>query len=234
MSLSIQDLMLPWWRLPIVVIDFETTGVDPRECLPVEIAIARVERGEVVGRWSTLINIGDNPIPAEASAVHGITSDMLVNAPDCMTQLMSAIRVNADDLLRGAVPCGYNGQAFDRIILHRWALDDIRTPATCGEWPWIDPLVAIRIIDKFVGGKGRHKLSNVCERRGVKIEGAHRAMADVEATAALLFHDDMRKAYGDLTVLELLRRQAKHAEKQDEDFRAWLAKQPPRADDKQL
>lgn len=225
--MNIAQLMQPWWAQKIVVIDFETTGVDPATCMPVEIACARVEGGKVVARHSQLIDPGC-PIPAEAGAIHGITDEMVKDADEPSAAIRNALMmVDGYD----CVPCGYNGQSYDRVVLHRFAGEDDPRDidmARQTQWPWIDPLVVIRIVDKFIGGKGRHKLANVCARRRIEIKNAHRALADVEATAALLFHADLRKAYGDMTVLELLRRQLGHAEQQEREFQAWLAKQPPR------
>ena len=68
--IRIADLVKPWHQLSYVIIDFETTGVEPTECLPVEVAAVRLEAGKVVARHSSLINPGI-PIPEGAQAIHG-------------------------------------------------------------------------------------------------------------------------------------------------------------------
>ncbi len=93
-------------------------------------------------------------------------------------------------------------------------------------WPWLDPLVIVRHVDRFVRGTGRHKLTAVCERRGITLEGAHRATADAEAAGRLLYSPDIRAALGDQTIGEVLRRQTIRAAEQDADFEAWRARQP--------
>ena len=63
----------PWHTLPIAAIDTETTGRDPgRGDRIVEIAVVHLRHGVVEGRYGMLVNPGI-PIPAEASAVHGIS-----------------------------------------------------------------------------------------------------------------------------------------------------------------
>jgi DNA polymerase III epsilon subunit-like protein len=78
--LSVDQHILPWWRLPVAVLDFETCGVDASKCAPVELAVVRFEDGAIAGRWSTLIN-PEQPIPPEAMAIHGITDEMVADAP---------------------------------------------------------------------------------------------------------------------------------------------------------
>lgn len=58
-----------------VVWDLETTGLDPKTNHILEIAALVIKDGEVVNTYSTLLNHGID-IPAEASAVHGITKEM--------------------------------------------------------------------------------------------------------------------------------------------------------------
>ena len=60
----------PWYALPVVVIDFETTGPDPNECRPVEVGLVRFERGAPVQRWSSLVNRRAHPARCDSSARH--------------------------------------------------------------------------------------------------------------------------------------------------------------------
>jgi DNA polymerase-3 subunit epsilon len=222
--ISLASLLKSWVELPVVVIDFETTGVDPAECMPVEIACARIEGGKVVAEHSALINPGV-PISEGAIAVHGITEEMVKDAGKPAVVIELALQaVDAWECL----PAGYNGHFFDRTILQRIVATTRESGlASHPHWPWLDPLVAIREVDRFVKGKGRHQLGKVCERRGIKLEGAHRALADVKATAALLFHFDVLNWLGkDSTPTETLRRQMRFAEAQERSFQEWKARQP--------
>src|SRR5262249_32037487 len=63
-----------------VVFDTETTGVNVDRCEVVELAAVRVRDGVVVDEFQTLVR-GGHPIPAQATAVHGITDTDLVGAP---------------------------------------------------------------------------------------------------------------------------------------------------------
>lgn len=181
--ISLAQHLQPWWSLPVAVLDFETTGSDPATCAAVELAVVRFENGQPVERYSALIDPGC-PIPAEAHAIHGITDEMVKGAGTARAAWSGAVR-----LLLGAIPCAYSAP-FDRTILHRIlpdALDGVggfEYLELQSAWPWLDPLVVVRHVDRFEKGKGRHKLTTTCERWGVKLEGAHRATNDAEAQEA--------------------------------------------------
>lgn len=74
------------------VIDVETTGFSPYRDRIVEIACALVDDGRIVGRWATLVNPGI-PIPAHATAVHGIDDAMVADAPDAAWAMRRARRL---------------------------------------------------------------------------------------------------------------------------------------------
>ena len=210
----------PWYAWPVVVLDFETTGPDPKSCQPVELGVVRFEQGHPVQRWSSLINPGC-PIPPAATAVHGITDADVASAPTFAKAWWEFI---AAGLLARAVPCAYN-HGFDRAILHRLAAEDRREHALRRDLPWLDPLVVVRHLDRFVRGAGRHKLAAVCARRGIPLAAAHRSLGDAEATGRLLYA--LQPDIGDMTVCELLRRQELRAVEQDREFAEWQARQPP-------
>jgi hypothetical protein len=71
----------PWEKVPLAVIDTETTGKDAaRGDRIVEVAVVHCCDGAVTERHGFLINPGV-PIPAEASAVHGIRDEDVKDKP---------------------------------------------------------------------------------------------------------------------------------------------------------
>lgn len=174
------DLTLPWPALPIVAVDTESTGVsdDDRVC---EIAAVRFEAFKPVQRFTSLVNPG-RPIPAGATAVHGITDEMVKDAPT-----LAELAVDLFLVCDGAIPAAYNAP-FDRGMIHR-ELTSPECPAFDPAQSWIDVFVIIASarVDKFVRGHGRLKLAAACQRWGVPLEAAHRAAGDAEATGRLLF-----------------------------------------------
>ena len=65
-------------EVPFVVVDVETTGLSTTSDRIVEIALVRVEGGQVVDEWATLIDPGRDP---GSTFIHHITADMLTGAP---------------------------------------------------------------------------------------------------------------------------------------------------------
>src|SRR5271157_1238225 len=63
-----------WTSGEVLGLDFETTGVDRFNDVPVSYALVLVVRGIVVTSWSGLIDPG-REIPAEATEVHGISTE---------------------------------------------------------------------------------------------------------------------------------------------------------------
>jgi DNA polymerase-3 subunit epsilon len=91
----------------LLFFDFETTGVDPYSDRIVEMFF-HVPEGVTVHK---LIN-PDRPIPAEASAIHGITDEKVKNAPT-FRQFANATQ----KLVEGRVLVGYNCRRFDTVLL---------------------------------------------------------------------------------------------------------------------
>ena len=214
--------MTPWHKQPIVVVDFETTGVDPNDCAPVEMALVRFEDGKRIRSWSQRFNPG-RPISPEATAVHGITDADVARAMP-LRGLTLSLQLSAGwaaAMCDGAVPCAYNHH-FDRTILARFCPGlDLVT-----KWPvWLDPLPVVRLVDKYVKGQGRHQLAATCERHGIELSKTHSARADAEACGKLLFSPKIRRVLGDWPIERVLETQVSRAEQQDREFRKWLEAQ---------
>lgn len=98
-------------------------------------------------------------------------------------------------------------------------------PAFDPEFPgWICPLVAIREVDRYVAGTGRHKLENVCKRWGVELDGAHRALSDATAAGKLLFRLLERKAIRSCSLRSMLETTERKRAAQERDFQEHLAR----------
>lgn len=62
------------------VIDIETTGLSPSRDSVLEIACVKIDVDHIVGHWSTLVR-PTGPIPAFATAIHGIDEAMVSDSP---------------------------------------------------------------------------------------------------------------------------------------------------------
>jgi DNA polymerase-3 subunit epsilon len=175
----------PFTSLSLAVIDTETTGRDPaRGDRVVEIAIVHFDKGEVTARHALLVDPGI-PIPAEASAVHGISDADVKGKPR-----WDAVAKDVMELLKNRVPVAYNAN-FDRAFvfseMRRAGIspgnDKALPPSMRSNVEWIDPLVWARATQS--GAKG-FKLVEVAERLGIPLVQAHRATDDAEAAGQVL------------------------------------------------
>jgi DNA polymerase III epsilon subunit-like protein len=209
----------PWRDVPVCFVDFETTGTRPGHDRAVQVGLVRFERGEVVARAGSLLTPGF-PIPPEATEIHGITNEMVKDAP-CIETWFASV---GWELLKGAQPAAYNA-GFDRHFIPPAALEDYA-------WPWLDAMVVVQVVDRYAKGKGRHKLTTACSRHGIELADAHSALADAEAAGRLFFKlapqvfDAPQEgvSYSIGAALEWTRIQEA---KRWADFHSWLAKQPP-------
>lgn len=160
-------------HVPFVVVDVETTGVNPRQSRVVEIAAVLVH-GEYKPRvlLDTLVDSGG---ALRGTDVHGITPEDLVGAPS-FEELIQPIRA----ILANRVLVAHNA-AFDVASLtaefDAFACEPLRPPVLC----------TMRLPRPIELGAGNWPLWWACLRGGVRHdEGQHHALADALATAHLL------------------------------------------------
>src|SRR5579864_2052023 len=96
---------------PLAVIDLETTGIDLATDKIVEIAIVKLLPDGTIIKKRKIIN-PQKPIPAASSSVHGITDEMVKDAPT-FKQVANEIKQFLNNCDLG----GYNSNRFDIPIL---------------------------------------------------------------------------------------------------------------------
>jgi DNA polymerase III subunit epsilon len=169
-----------WHRRPLAGFDTETTGRDPREVRIVSAALVTSDGR----RWTFLIDPGVE-IPAEATAIHGITT---AHAREHGRPPREALDEIADLLaaqFRAGVPLVVFNAPYDLTLLEaellRHGLPALAARAVPA--PVVDPLVIDRQMDKY--RKGGRTLENQCRHYGVDISHAHDAAADALAALQL-------------------------------------------------
>lgn len=165
----------PWRDVPIVVIDTETTGIRPGIDRAVQVALVRFEKAQVVACYACVVN-PEIAIPEESTKIHGIKQADVEGQP-----AIDAVFRDPDviAILDGAQPAAYNAP-FDRCFVPPFGED-------WANWPWLDPLVWVRFVDRYEKGTGRHRLEAACARHGVKLTGAHDAQNDARAAGHLMY-----------------------------------------------
>ena len=159
----------------LVVVDVETTGWLTDAASITEIGAVRLSPGEPRAEFSALVNPGV-PIPADITALTGITDAMVAVAPTISEVLPAFL-----DFAGSAAMVAHNAE-FDVSFLT--AACEI-----CGiEWPRrtvIDTAVLSRMLLSSVEVTD-HKLGTLSGHFGAQAWPAHRALADARATATVL------------------------------------------------
>ena len=96
---------------PLAFIDLETTGINITADRIVEIAIVKVKQGGLREVKRKLIN-PEMPIPPQATAVHGISDEMVKEAPTFKQAANEIVQ-----FLQGCDLAGYNSNRFDIPML---------------------------------------------------------------------------------------------------------------------
>jgi DNA polymerase-3 subunit epsilon len=174
-----------WMTGEMLGFDFETTGVDRFNDVPVSYALVTIVAGDVVSTASGLVNPGRD-IPAGASAVHGISTERarseglpLKEAIDMVTEVV----VSAS---RRGVPIVGMKLDYDLTMLDTQAgrLSGGGLLARGWSGPVLDAVVLDRHVDQY--RKGSRTLAALCAHYGVEIVNAHDASADAIASVGVL------------------------------------------------
>ena len=147
----------------IVVVDTETTGVFPSDRV-VEVALVTLDlSGQIIDEFDTLIDPQRDVGP---TWIHGITASMLAGAPT-FDEVCGQLAVR----LHGAVVAAHNLPFDARMLAGEYARLGLDAHLCTG----LDTL-------RMTGAK----LEAACSAYGVRLHGAHAALADARATAQLL------------------------------------------------
>ncbi|MFD0313774.1 3'-5' exonuclease [Streptomyces flavalbus] len=177
--------MTCWFEGPLAAFDTETTGVDVEgdRIVSAAVVVQDATGGRPrVRRW--LVNPGV-PVPAEATAVHGLTEDHLQRNGRWPAPVMYEIAAQLAEHASAGRPLVVMNAPFDLTLLDR----ELRRhrASSLGRWFESTPLLVLdpRVLDKHFDRyrKGRRTLTDLCAHYGVELDEAHDAAAD--ALAAL-------------------------------------------------
>ena len=161
--------------LPLTFVDVETTGLDveqgDRIC---EVALLKVQRGQEVMRWSSLVHPGREMSP-RATMINGITDQMLAAAPR-FERLVSTLY----PLLCDTVLVAHNAQFDVRFLRHEFDLAQQALP----QLAVVDTLALAQAWYRF----SHNSLQAIAEFFGLSNAVRHRALADVLTTWQIWQH----------------------------------------------
>lgn len=154
-----------------VVIDLETTGLDPKWDDIIEVGAVKVLNGEIIDKFQSLVNPG-YPIDPFISSLTGITNEMLSSAPDIEKVLPEFL-----SFLGGSIVVGHNVN-FDINFLYDSCVNIMGTPISN------DFVDTMRLSRRIFTEQRHHRLVDVTKRLDVEDNIEHRALSDALKTYA--------------------------------------------------
>ncbi len=154
------------WLPDMVLLDLETTGGTPLEDRITEIALVRIQDGEVTDRWETLVNPGI-AIPPFITQLTGISNDMVRNAPS-----FAEVAPQLYSYLQGMVMTAHNAR-FDHGFLKA---EFKRLGATLRQ----RTLCTVKLSRKLYPQHKGHGLDAIMRRHNLRTTARHRGMGDVQ------------------------------------------------------
>jgi len=182
------EALLPL-NLEFAILDIETTGGSPASSSMVEIGVVISDGQKVLETYQTLLNPGRH-IPWNVTMIHGITDDMVVDAPrfeDVADELF--------DMLQNRVFVAHNA-SFDFGFVKKELQSvgyDFSPRKIC----------SVRFARRLEKGLKSYSLKALASFYQVVNPRAHRALADAETTAEI-FHRLLVKPDAELALKEFL------------------------------
>jgi ATP-dependent DNA helicase DinG len=150
---------------PMVAIDIETTGLDPKKDAIIEIGAMRFDGKRILGKWTKLINPG-RPIPPEITQLTGITNEMVRNAPSLKDVLPEFIEFAGEEPVLG------HHVDFDLAFLQRF-----------GILKFNEVVDTYELASVLLPTTPRYSLASLGVSLGVSLEKqSHRGLDDAELT----------------------------------------------------
>ena len=157
---------------PVVVLDFESTGLNTGKARIIEIGAVKLEDGTVVDSFEQLVDPGELLGP-EITNITGINDAMLQGQPkaaEALPKLMDFI---------GGLPIAAHNAHFDASLLKA----ELKRLGRTLDVPVMDTLSYAR---KLYPDLKSFRLGALCKHLGVSLKNAHRAVHDATATAHCL------------------------------------------------
>lgn len=155
-----------------VVLDIETTGLNPEKDRITELGAVKIRNGNVIETFESLVNPGV-PIPGNIVKLTGITDEMVKDAPPIEQVLLEFL-----EFINGAALAAHNSNfdmGFIRHNLHKMG-EKINNPV-------VDTLQMSRAMFPELN---KFKLNLVAKHLNIPLENHHRAVDDAKAAAGIL------------------------------------------------
>lgn len=177
--------LLSQWGQKVVIVDVESTGGDLYLDRLTEVALIRIENGQIKER-SWLIN-PEQPIPSFVVNLTGISNEMVKNKP-----VFADVAKEIESYVQDAILIAHNVH-FDYSFL-RFAF--LRANIKLHN----HVLCSVRLSRKLYPEFKKHNLDSIIERMAIELPSRHRALPD--AQAILVFLAKSLKTLGKMSIIE--------------------------------
>ncbi|WP_313706296.1 3'-5' exonuclease [Massilia sp.] len=162
---------------PIVMLDFETTGLSPAMGDRItEVAALRIEGGRITERYVSLVNCGVR-IPSFITGLTGITQEMVDTAPPASRVVPELLDFIGADTLSA-----HNASFDEKFLL----AESARLDRACAHAALV---CSLKLSRRVFPGMASYKLGQLSRQLGIAFRSAaHRAEADAEVAAEVLIH----------------------------------------------
>jgi len=154
-------------KIPLVALDIETTGLDPKNDKIIEIGAVRFSGSKIEGEFNSLINPGKN-IPPFISQLTGITDAMVRGAPP-----VEEVIEQLADFVKDTPVVGHNVK-FD--------LSFLKKQGVLKQNKAIDTYEMAAVV---LPSEGRYNLRALGQSLSVPMKATHRALDDTKVTQAI-------------------------------------------------
>ena len=172
---------------PIVVLDFESTGLNTAKAKIIEVGAVKLVEGTVVETFEQLVDPGEM-LPPKITEITGITDANLQGQPTAAEVLPKLLAFIGD------APIAAHNASFDANLMR----SELKRLDLNWNGPVLDTLVYAR---KLYPKLKSYRLAALCKHLGVSLKNAHRAVHDAAATAQCLarMFDETRERYPEMT-----------------------------------
>ena len=157
-----------------VVLDVETTGLKPATDRVCEVGAIKYMAGKEKDRYQTFVD-PERPMPKSARAVHGITEEMLSDAPPFEKIAPDLRKFLAQTVLvahNASFDVSFLNAGFERAGMSRLMI------------PVVDTIALAR---KVRPGLWSYNLDSLAKHFRVKISDRHRSIGDCEVTGKIFW-----------------------------------------------
>ena len=158
--------------LSCVIVDTETTGLEPQTNEIIEIAGLKIVNGQIDEPFNTLIKIG-SPLPPEIVRLTGITDEMLKEG-----EQKNFVFQRFLDFV-GDLPLIAHNVEFDLPFIQR------HLELTLGKKLNNPTICTLKLARNLLPGLPSHKLAKAAQHFNIPTPNTHRALGDVEITYQL-------------------------------------------------